>query len=93
MTKQVKTTKPITNDRELVKFMIEVSKVNPTKIYTYSVVFGKATVYEHNSQPRSCSHGGAEQTYRSQGGFYKDGKIIKPTKGFVKDFNHIPLRD
>lgn len=96
MAKQIVKTN-ITSEKQLDKVIVKASKDNPQKYITYLVTFGqnygefKTWIFIHDRKPQSLNVAGAEETYRNHGGFFKDGKIIKPSDSFVKKYNFCPV--
>lgn len=86
--KQIKSNS--TNETELKEEMLTLSKQNPESWYTFSAIFGSVTITQHDKTPGS-NYG--EDCYRSFGGFFKDGKIVKPSARWMKQYNYIPCRD
>lgn len=103
--KKMETTRKETNtqngqeqaEKELDKFIIETSKDNSTKWITYSVRpkggWGNfiEEIYIHDRKPQSTNTHGAEECYRHYGGFFKNGKVIKPSPSFMKRFHFCPM--
>jgi len=87
----------IASEEELGKVIVKVSKNNPKKYITYFVTFGenwgefKTWIFVHDRKPQSVNSHGAENTYRHHGGFFRNGKIVKPSNTFVKQFNRCPV--
>jgi len=76
-----------TSKHQLKFELLKLSKENPTKYYTYTATFGIVYIIEHDSRPKS---GYGEQCYKAYGGFFKNGKIIKPDSAWMKQYNFIP---
>lgn len=70
---------------------LELSKANPSKYVIVSSFFTKIEFHIHDRKPQSLNSPGAEITYRYDGGFWKNGKIIKPSPSFIKKFNRCPV--
>jgi hypothetical protein len=69
--------------------LVKISKEHPLHYITASVLFGEVTFYYHFKKPTFNSEG-AETSYRFYGGFHKNGKVVKPAKRFVDQFNFWP---
>jgi len=81
-----------TNLKEHAKEIKQISLNNPGKIVTAYARFGHSTAYVHDKQPRTDSPD-TIQTYEEDGGFWKNGKIVSPTKAWFKRYNFIPCGD
>jgi len=81
----------ITDEETLSKELVAFSKANSDKYLTYYVIFGKVRFFLHDRKPSSLNAAGAEDCYRNRGGFFKDGKIVKPSASFIKKFNFCPV--
>jgi len=79
----------ITNEKELDREIVRLSKQHPKKYITYSIMWCKVTVYLHDHKPQSLTFD-AEYTYRQRGGFFKNGEIVKPSNTFVNRFEFCP---
>ena len=78
-----------TTEQELTAEMKKTSLQHPNKII---VAFGRLGIVEIivlSQQPRTDT-AAAAQTFRLNGGFFKNGKIVKPTKTFLKKFHSCP---
>ena len=66
------------------------SRDNPNKIvYAYGR-FGIVDIYLNDRQPTTdCP--ATIQTYERYGGFFKNGKIVKPTKTWMARYNYMPV--
>jgi len=80
-------TDEVTLSQELVAF----SKAHPEKWLTYWVTFGKVRFVLHDRKPSNLNTPGAEFCFREFGGFFKNGKIIEPSKSFITQFNFTPV--
>ncbi len=84
-------------EKDLGKMIAKISEYNPNKWITYHVGMGEGKgnficeIYIHNRKPQSTNTAGAENCYRRHGGFFKDGKVIKPSPSFVKRFRFCPV--
>ncbi len=87
----------ITTEEQLDREIVKTSKANPTKYLTYFVTPNKhwgtfkTWIFLHSRKPQSGTTGGAENTYRHHKGFFKNGKIIKPSNTFIKRYNFCPV--
>lgn len=70
---------------------LELSLAHPDKWVTVSAFFTKIAFYIHDRKPQSINAPGAENTYRYDGGFWKNGVVIKPSATFIKRFNFCPV--
>lgn len=77
------------NETDLHKEVTHISKQNPTKIVTYYVQFCQAVIYLHDHKPRTDTLDSA-MCYRTHGGFFKNGRIVPPTKTWLKKYNFVP---
>ena len=78
------------NDKDIRGKVIQLSLLEPKKYVTkhsapYDMIF-----YYHDRKP-GANDGGAEETYRQDGGFWKAGKRVKPSATFIKRFNYCPV--
>lgn len=81
----------IGSEEEGQEAIAKASKANPDKIITAYGRFGKLTIFINDKQPRTdCP--ATIQTYQLNGGFIKNGKVIKPTKTWLDKHNKIPIR-
>jgi hypothetical protein len=81
----------ITNETELMAAVMKISKDNPKKYITYFVTFGVTRIFIHNRKPQSPNTGGSEDTYRTHGGFFRNGEIVTPSESFQKKFHFCPV--
>jgi hypothetical protein len=81
----------IRNEQALSQELIAISKANPDKYITYWATFGKVRIAIHDRKPQSTNAPGAEFCYREEGGFFKNGQIVKPSATFIKQFNFTPV--
>jgi hypothetical protein len=81
----------ITNDTQLERELIKVSKDNPKKYITFFVTFGKTRIFIHDRKPQSPNTGGSDETFRTFGGFFRNGEIVKPSETFIKKFSFCPV--
>jgi hypothetical protein len=89
MAKQTVEIKAI-SEEQIDKDIIAISKKNPSKIVYAYARLGKVTVTISDTQPKTdCP--ATVQTYKVSGGFFKNGKIVKPTKSWMNRNNHIPV--
>ena len=63
---------------------------NPNKIVTASSTLNTVRIYIYSQQPRTDSHDTIE-TFQEDGGFWKNGKIIKPSKTWFDKYNSCPV--
>ncbi len=80
----------IRTEKQIDNEIIKISKKNPTRIITAYARLGKVTFYLYGNQPRIDS-ADTIQTFKAYGGFYKNGKVIKPTKTWFNRHNFIPV--
>lgn len=67
---------------------VKLSILEPKKYLTVHVGPKKVIFYYHNRKP---GYNDGEETYRYYGGFFKDGRIVKPSTTFMKKYNYCPV--
>lgn len=81
----------VTSKEQLQEIILQTCKDNPGKIVTAATTFGIATrIYVYARQPRTDSRDTIE-TFQEDGGFWKDGKIIQPSKTWFDKYNFCPV--
>lgn len=79
----------ITSKPQLKREMILVSKKNPGRIV---VAYGRFGIIDFDILDRqpSTDTAASSQTYKEFGGFFKNGRIIKPSKTWLRKFHSKP---
>lgn len=77
------------SDKELTKEIIKISKKNPDSYIVFGMSLRSVYITISKRKP-SSANAQTEHTYRYYGGFFKNGKIVKPSNSFVKKYNFIP---
>ena len=78
------------NEKEIDNQVIAISKKHPNEIVHVYARLGKITVTIQKSQPRTdCPS--TVQTFQTYGGFFKNGRVVKPNKSWFNRHNFIPV--
>ena len=80
----------ITTVEQLLQAIKQTSIDNPNKIVTVFSAFGDVRIYIYSRQPRTDTPDTIE-TFQENGGFWKDGKIIQPSKTWFDKYNFCPV--
>lgn len=81
----------VTSKEQLQEIILQTCKDNPGKIIAAATTFGIATrIYVYDRQPRTDSRDTIE-TFQEDRGFWKDGKIIQPSKTWFDRYNFCPV--
>ncbi len=78
------------SDEGIDKKILQLSLLKPGKYVTARAGIRNVAFCYHDRKP-TWNSPYAEQTYRHYGGFWKNGKIIKPSNTFMKKFNFCPV--
>ncbi len=79
-----------TEPRQITDECIRLSILEPTQYVTCHCGPKTITWYFHQRKP-GINSAGAEETYKNDGGFWKAGKRVLPSKTFMKRFNFCPV--
>jgi hypothetical protein len=79
------------NTPDLLVEIVALSMRHPESFFTCNVVFGKASITEHTSKRVPNNYG--EQCFEMFGGFFKNGKVVKPDSTWRRQYNYIPCGD
>lgn len=79
-----------TTDKELKQELLTLSLKAPQHYFVFWAIFGKVMIQEHDKQ---LGNNYGEDCYRTFGGFFKAGKVVKPSASWIRQFNYIPVRD
>lgn len=78
------------NEADLKRELISLSLKAPNHYFAFRASFGHVVIQEHAKQPGN-NYG--EDCYRTFGGFFKAGKVVRPSSSWIRQFNHVPVRD